>query len=280
MEIALRNVEGSESERDVLRFKFSALRLWTGCSLFFFTLNPHDIHTPLLVYFIGEREEETHLERISLDWNDEEMADYYDRGRAGNSLRFHELAVSWPGAAAQCVRWTFQHTLTMLFNAAPHANRKPFQQHIDGIAARCEPGLVGHLMAYLGIVEPQMRLTEHIHMLLQVLGFTNPRQLFPSGNFRDLFRRVWSYFASVCFTSQESFAVHLGSPEAMTALREAPLMPVTRKQRSAMGEVRADECLQAQARARGSVLSASCAPARPLTGVRKEGGGVDAHAAP
>ena len=67
MEIAMRNVEGSESERDVLRFKFGALRLWSGSSLLFFTLNPHDIHTPLLVHFIGEREEEQQLERISLD---------------------------------------------------------------------------------------------------------------------------------------------------------------------------------------------------------------------
>ena len=57
MEIALRRVEGSEAERDVLRFKFGALRLWTGCSLLFFTLNPHDIHSPLLVHFIGDREE-------------------------------------------------------------------------------------------------------------------------------------------------------------------------------------------------------------------------------
>ena len=32
MEIAQRNVEGSEAERDVLRFQFGALRLWTGCS--------------------------------------------------------------------------------------------------------------------------------------------------------------------------------------------------------------------------------------------------------
>ena len=55
----------------------------------------------------------------------------------------------------------------MLFNASPPANRKLFLQHIDGIAARCEPGLLAHLAAYLGIVEPQMRLTEHLHMLLQ-----------------------------------------------------------------------------------------------------------------
>ena len=101
MEVALRRVEGSEAERDVLRFKFGALRLWTGCSLLFFTLNPHDIHSPLLVHFIGDREE--HVERVSLDWDDDEMAQYYDRHRTGNTLFFHELATRWPGAAARGV---------------------------------------------------------------------------------------------------------------------------------------------------------------------------------
>ena len=140
MEIAIRNVEGSEGERDVLRFKFGALRLWSGCSLLFWTLNPHDIHTPLLVMFIGDREEQ--LERISLDWDDEEMAQYYNRNRAGNPLRFHELAVAWPAAAAQCVHWTFEHTLTALFNVDRPANRKKTRQHIDGVPAKCEPGLL------------------------------------------------------------------------------------------------------------------------------------------
>ena len=122
---------------------------------------------------------------------------------------------------------------------------------MDGIPARCEEGLLGHISAYMGIVEPQMRLTEHIHMLVHVLGFSSPRQLFDSGGFVNMFRRVWSYFASVCFTSQEAFAVHLRCPEAMGALREAPLMPVTRKQRHALGEHRAEACLRAQKEARG-----------------------------
>ena len=141
--------------------------------------------------------------------------------------------------------WAFEHTLTELFNVAPPANRKPARQHIDGVPARCEEGLLGHVSAYMGIVEPQMSLTEHLHMLLHVVGFTSPRQLFESGEFMDTFRRVWSYFASVCFTSQEAFAVHLQCPEAMTALRDAPLMAVTPKQRKMLGEQRADACLAA-----------------------------------
>ena len=144
---------------------------------FFFTLNPHDHHSPLLIYFVGDREE--HLERLSLDWNDADMAAYYDRHKAGNALFFHELAVRWPGAAAQCVHWTFEQTLTVLFNLAPPANRKPRQQHWDGIASRCEPGLLACISSYLGIVEPQMRWTEHLHKLVQILGFADPPRVLP-----------------------------------------------------------------------------------------------------
>jgi hypothetical protein len=55
MDVALRGVEGSESERDIFRFKFIALHLWSGCSLLFFTLNPHDLHSPLLLVFLGQQ---------------------------------------------------------------------------------------------------------------------------------------------------------------------------------------------------------------------------------
>ena len=40
MQIIQRNVRGSEAEKDSLLPKFFALRLWSGCSSLFFTLNP------------------------------------------------------------------------------------------------------------------------------------------------------------------------------------------------------------------------------------------------
>jgi hypothetical protein len=36
-------VRGSEAEKDNLMPRFFGLRLWSGCSSLFFTLNPHDI---------------------------------------------------------------------------------------------------------------------------------------------------------------------------------------------------------------------------------------------
>ena len=75
--------------------------------------------------------------------------------------------------------------------------------------------------------------------------------MFAAGAFLDTFRRTCSCFASVCFTSEEAFAVCLRCPGALTALREAPLMRVTPEQRASMGYGRAEACLRAQAAARG-----------------------------
>ncbi len=48
LQICLRSVRGSEGERDALLYKFRAMHIWSGCSSLFFTLNPHDIRSPLI----------------------------------------------------------------------------------------------------------------------------------------------------------------------------------------------------------------------------------------
>ena len=62
MKLALRDVEGSEGEREVLWMKMLALRIWNGCSILFFTLNPHDFGDPLLVVFSNG--ESWHREKV------------------------------------------------------------------------------------------------------------------------------------------------------------------------------------------------------------------------
>jgi hypothetical protein len=174
IQVALRDVEGSEAERETFRLKLGALRLWNGCSFIFFTLNPHDIKTPLLVAFISDYH--TKVERVSLDWNDDDMAAYYERVKKDNPLRLHELACQWPAAAAACVHFAFNATTQTLFRCAPAANFKPKKQHIHTLPSLCAmPGLVSYVTGYLGVVEPQMRLTEQKHELIQVLGYENPR---------------------------------------------------------------------------------------------------------
>ena len=249
MDVALRGVEGSESERDIFRFKFIGLHIWSGCSLLFFTLNPHDIHNPLLLVFLGP--EGSQHERISLDWDDKEMARYYDAVEKGNRYRLHTLATQRPDAAARCVHWTFERVLEVLFNCAPAANVKPREMHTDSIPARCEPGLVAYVASKLGIVEPQMRLTEHMHMLIQILGFTNPRQFFKDGAFVDQFRRIWSYVASVCFMSQEAAALQIDPVQGLDVLKDEPLMPVRPGQLKKIGHEVTRQYESAQGTARG-----------------------------
>ena len=145
-------------------------------------------------------------------------------------MRFHELAAQFPDAAARAVHDTFYHTLTILFNAAPPANVDPKAQHVDTIPCKLTPGILGYIAGYLGIVEPQMRLTEHLHMLVQSLGFQHPRSYFESADFCTLFRRVWSYFASVCFTAVEAWAGRMSVPDAMRAARNEPLIPINATQ--------------------------------------------------
>ena len=116
-------------------------------------------------------------ERISLDWEDEVMSEYYETVQKGNRFILHEYAAQHPAAAARAVHWTFDHCLRILFNTAPAATVSASEIHTDGVAARCEAGLIGHVQSYMGIVEPQMRKTEHLHKLIQVLGFTHPRVL-------------------------------------------------------------------------------------------------------
>ena len=79
----MRRVVGSEAEKETLRFKFVAMRIWGGCSSLCFKLNPHDIRSPLTV--ILSNAEHFHIERFSLDWDDGTTGDYFAR-LLGNTL--------------------------------------------------------------------------------------------------------------------------------------------------------------------------------------------------
>ena len=253
MKLALRHVVGSEGEREFLWMKSVALRVWNGCSIVFFTLNPHDIWSPLLVVFCNG--ETWQREKISLDWGDDKMREFYEDAKIGNPLIFHKLAAQDPCAAAKAVHRTFRMTLELLFNCSTPANCKKNALYADGHPCRCEPGLIGYILGYIGMVEPQMRFTEHIHMLMQVLGFSHPRDFFRGRRFVDMFRRVWAFVASISFRSLEGLARSLGSDSAMTYLQKAPLMTLSKSQLNQVGLERAAETAQAQLTARGHASS-------------------------
>ena len=47
----------------------------------------------------------------------------------------------------------------------------------DGLASTCSAGIFGPLAAFFGSVEPQLRGSLHIHMLLYIYGFNSPQSL-------------------------------------------------------------------------------------------------------
>ena len=136
--------------------------------------------------------------------------------------------------------------LHALFNVADPGACFP-----NGIPARETPGIFGHVAAYLGVVEPQMRKALHIHMLVQLLGMSHPRDIFGNNVVEDTFRKVWYFVASISFRSSEAFARHLHTPAAMNTLAERELLPLTPKQRGMIGDDRVREAVAAQLEARG-----------------------------
>ena len=74
IQLSQRRVRGSEAEKDDLLPMFGALRLWSGCSSLFFTLNPHDIRSIVTLVLLqgGGRVEH----QFSLDMRDAETDAY------------------------------------------------------------------------------------------------------------------------------------------------------------------------------------------------------------
>ena len=142
--------------------------------------------------------------------------------------------------------WTVRLVIRTLFNCADEPGRQP-----DNIASSELPGIFGHVQAYFGVVEPQMRKALHVHMLVQLLGFSHPDDLFSGGLVEATFRRLWYFVASISFRSTEAFAHYLHVPEAMRALQSMPLLHFTKSQRAMIGEERVQQSERAQMTARG-----------------------------
>ncbi len=244
MQIIQRNVRGSEAEKDNLMPKFWALRLWSGCASLFFTLNPHDIRRPLTVMLL---QNDVKFEKaFSLDLSDQEAADFMSSFLQENPRRIHQAVASSPLVATRCFHWTVKLVICVLFNC----DVKPGVA-MDSVPAHENPGIFGHVRAYLGVVEPQMCKALRIHMLVQLLGFTHPADIFGADILPDVFHRLWYFVASICFRSTEAFARYLNVDAAMAALQREPPLPLNKKQRGMIGEVRVQASLKAQLAARG-----------------------------
>ena len=134
------------------------------------------------------------------------MSAYFEEVKRGNALRMHEFAASHPAAVSKTVHATFQLVLEHLANCCTPASLPEGSVHFDLIPASCEEGVFSYLSSFNGVVEPQVRTTEHMHAFYSVLGYTTPEEFFRDGTFVDTFRRLWSFCASVCVVSQEALA--------------------------------------------------------------------------
>ena len=112
--IQQRNIRGSEAARDTILHRFVALRLWSGCSSLFFTLNPHDISSPLTLLFL--QEDYTFGKRFSLDLSDAETDAYLSELLKDDPLLLHRLVAANPLAATRCFHWTVRIVVRTLFN--------------------------------------------------------------------------------------------------------------------------------------------------------------------
>ena len=225
----------------------------------FFTLNPHDIRSPITLALASN--DHFHTERFSLDLDDAATESYLEQLLGHHPRRLHEIVVQDPLVAARCFHYTVRLVIQTLFHCS-----KPGRPFADCLPCRAEPGVFQHVAGYLGVVEPQMRKSLHLHMLIQLHGFAHPRDLFRDGRFRERFRSMWYFVASICFRSTEAFAAYTEEPGAWETLAEEALLPITPKQRGMIGKSRVTESVKAYLVARGltDVPQPKAPPAKPV----------------
>ena len=239
-----RNVRGSEAEKDVLSYRFNAMRIWNGFSSLFFTLNPNDVKSPITLTMVDN--ERFHTRKFSLDMSDLETDTFLSEALRDRPRLLHEMVAQDPLAATMCFHYTVRLVIDTLFSCSA-----PGVPYPDGCPAHVVPGVFGHIAGYLGVVEPQMRKALHIHMLIQLHGFSHPNDLFNGDTLVNAFRRIWHYVASIFFRSVEGFAAYTCEASAKEVLRSKPIIPLKPKQRGMIGEERVRESILAQLKARG-----------------------------
>ena len=150
----------------------------------FFTLNPHDIRSPITMALIHG---DLRLEKqFSLDMPDADTEAYFADFLKDQPRRLHEAVAANPLVATRCFHWTVQLVIRCLFNCEV----KPGVA-MDSIPAYETPGIFGYVRAFLGVVEPQMRKALHLHMCVQISGFGHPEDLSRNDFLPDMFRRLW-----------------------------------------------------------------------------------------
>lgn len=179
MSVVLRDIDGSEAHRSSTVHKMRALRVWAGCSFLFFTINPADHHNPIFVNYLNS--ETDVVKQFDVTGNNDDLRRVFNQFKQEDRMFFVKMAAKHPCAAMRCVRCVMERTIDTLLHCSSPANKGKRQQHLDLVAANSEPGVWQYVEAYFGVVETTKALREHLHMLVHVVGFSHPEDLFKAG---------------------------------------------------------------------------------------------------
>ena len=218
---------------------FSALRLWHGSQIVFFTLNPADTKHQFTVSFAcrdafgGAENVEDH--HFFLTRPESAKDAFY---ASLKPMQLQQVVASDPVAAVRC----FYLLVRMVCNLLLHCTIDAKDLHADGIASRDGEGVLGFVSSIAGAVEAQARFALHVHFLLATLGFQTPDDLrtLLGADFAAGLQRIWGWISSIYWRSPEGFASYLDEPCALEALQDEELVPVSKKQRAlfANGSIR------------------------------------------
>ena len=158
IQVTTRDLVGSNGHKLKMRNEIRALIMSIGTPTLFLTINPADIHTPIMSILTGEHIDPEYVyESSSLDLN-----------------KFQRMIRVAKNPAAAAVFFDL-----MITNIIENILRY----------GKTEPGLFGPCTGYYGTVEAQGRGTLHCHMLIWIKGNDNPsaltEKLISDGLFRD-----------------------------------------------------------------------------------------------
>ncbi len=178
----MRHIPGTSGYKLNLRNEIRALVNFHGTPAFFITINPSDVHHPLVRLYAGDR---ISLEDASVG---EELTEW----------RRKLLVARSPGACAMFFHAMISNFISVILR---HGRR-----------AR---GLFGDCVAYYGTVEAQARGTLHCHMLIWIKGHPSPqtmRDLMVSDDSYQERMFVWLESLIKCEPLGTRVPIHASSP--------------------------------------------------------------------
>lgn len=114
------------------------------------------------------------------------MHNFFDGAQRSDKQFFQKMVGKHPCASIRCVRYVMERTVDTLLNCSPPANAKNVSRHLDLIAANTEPGVWQHIAAYYGVIETTKTLREHLHMLVHLVGFAHPEDIFKESSTHNI----------------------------------------------------------------------------------------------